>query len=152
MLRQAGVALVSVLLVVAIGTVLAVSMIQEQYASIQISRGYLSRTQANQYALGGEELARQILYADFEKENAFLGTSIPGPPAWDLKAFFTSCAKMDREQTSLFSKLLGGGQRKPAPPPPTTRARVATTTRGAGRTRAATSSSLWPSRSSGAMR
>ena len=69
MLRQAGVALVSVLLVVAIATVLAVSMIQEQYASIQISRGYLSRTQANQYALGGEELARQMLYADFEKGN-----------------------------------------------------------------------------------
>ena len=67
---QAGVALVSVLLIVAIATVMAVTMIQEQHASVQITRGYLSRTQSNQYALGGEELARQILYEDFE-----LGTS-----------------------------------------------------------------------------
>ena len=63
--RQAGVALVSVLLIVAITTVMTVTMIQEQHASIQITRGYLTRTQSSQYALGGEELARQILYEDF---------------------------------------------------------------------------------------
>lgn len=66
MARQAGVALVSVLLVVAIATVLAVSMIQEQQASISVTRGFLGRGQAAQYALGGEELARQILHEDFE--------------------------------------------------------------------------------------
>ena len=70
MKAQTGVALVSVLLIVAISTVMAVAMIQEQQASIQITRGYLSRTQSFQYALGGEELARQILYEDFA-----LGTS-----------------------------------------------------------------------------
>lgn len=69
MKQQMGVALVSVLLVVAIGTVMAVTMIQEQQASIQATRGFLSRTQANQYALGGEELARQILFEDFTQEN-----------------------------------------------------------------------------------
>ena len=69
MRSQAGVALVSVLLIVAMATVMAVSMIQEQHASIQITRGYLSRSQAGQYALGGEELARQILHEDFALGN-----------------------------------------------------------------------------------
>ena len=62
--KQSGVALVTVLLVVAIATVMAVSMVQEQQSSINITRGFLSRGQAGQYALGGEELARQILHED----------------------------------------------------------------------------------------
>ena len=65
MIRQKGVALVAILLVVAIGTVIAAAMVAEQQASIQATRGFLSRGQALQYALGGEELARQILYEDF---------------------------------------------------------------------------------------
>ena len=68
--KQSGVALVTVLLVVAIATVMAVSMVQEQQGSIHITRGFLSRGQAGQYALGGEELARQILWEDHaEGEN-----------------------------------------------------------------------------------
>ncbi len=62
--RQAGVALVSVLLVVVIATVLATTIVQEQRASIQTTRNFLQRGQAVQYALGGEELARQILQED----------------------------------------------------------------------------------------
>ena len=49
--KQSGVALVTVLLVVAIATVMAVSMVQEQQGSIHITRGFLSRGQAGQYAL-----------------------------------------------------------------------------------------------------
>lgn len=68
--KQSGVALVTVLLVVAIATVMAVAMVQEQQGSIHITRGFLSRGQAGQYALGGEELARQILQEDHaEGEN-----------------------------------------------------------------------------------
>lgn len=63
--QQQGIALISILLVVAIATVLAVSMVREQQASIQVTRGFLGRGQASQYALGGEELARQILFEDF---------------------------------------------------------------------------------------
>ena len=62
---QAGVALVSVLLVVVIATLMAVVMLREQNAAIQVTRSFLHRGQAMQYALGGEELARQILHADF---------------------------------------------------------------------------------------
>ena len=68
--KQSGVALVTVLLVVAIATVMAVAMVQEQQGFIHITRGFLSRGQAGQYALGGEELARQILQEDHsEGEN-----------------------------------------------------------------------------------
>jgi general secretion pathway protein K len=68
--KPSGVALVTVLLVVAIATVMTVSMVQEQQGSIHITRGFLSRGQAGQYALGGEELARQILQEDHaEGEN-----------------------------------------------------------------------------------
>ncbi len=66
--KQKGVALVAILLVVALGTVMAASMVVEQRASIQATRGFLDRGQALQYALGGEELARQILYEDFTED------------------------------------------------------------------------------------
>lgn len=61
---QQGVALVAILVVVAIGSVLAVSMIREQQAAIEATRGFLTRGQAMQYALGGEEIGRQILHQD----------------------------------------------------------------------------------------
>ncbi len=64
---QRGVALVSVLLVVVIATVLTAAMVAEQKASIQQAHSFLERGQAMQYALGGEELARQILWEDSEE-------------------------------------------------------------------------------------
>ncbi len=66
--QQQGVALLTVLLVVAIATVIGVSMASEQNYAIHRARNYLDQAQLNQYVLGGEELARQILYEDFEKQ------------------------------------------------------------------------------------
>lgn len=66
--KQTGIALVAILLIVALGTVMAASMVVEQQASIQATRGFLDRGQALQYALGGEELARQVLYEDFSED------------------------------------------------------------------------------------
>ena len=63
--RQSGIALISILLIVAMATVIAVSMAREQHASVLATRSFLDRGQALQYALGGEELARQILFEDF---------------------------------------------------------------------------------------
>jgi general secretion pathway protein K len=62
--HQSGVALISVLLVVVIATILSVSMIRHQNLTIHSVRNAFDRSQAVQYALGGEELARQILYSD----------------------------------------------------------------------------------------
>jgi general secretion pathway protein K len=66
---EGGVALVAVLLVVAIATVLSVSMITKQNLAAHKTLNHLEQSQAFQYALGGEELARQILHDDFEGEN-----------------------------------------------------------------------------------
>ena len=63
---ESGVALISVLLLVVIVTVLSVSMIQNQNFAIHQIRNSYDFTQTNLYALGGEELARQILWQDFQ--------------------------------------------------------------------------------------
>ena len=62
--RQRGVALVSILLLVAMVSVLAASLLQTQRTAIGSLRGFVERGQAEQYALGGEELARQLLHED----------------------------------------------------------------------------------------
>lgn len=62
-----GVALVSVLLVVAIATALAYGMLDRQGFSIAHSQQTLAGSQARQFALGGEQFARQVLYADWEE-------------------------------------------------------------------------------------
>ena len=62
---QRGVALVSMLLLVALATVLASAIVQEQQLVIRAAGTHLDRGQAKQYALGGEELARQILHKDY---------------------------------------------------------------------------------------
>ena len=68
MRRQAGVALVSVLLIVAVATALAYQMATRHTLNIAQSSQLLNGSQARQYALGGEEFARQILYADWLDE------------------------------------------------------------------------------------
>ena len=66
---QGGVALVSVLLVVAVATALAYAMVDRQGFTIAHSQQTLAGSQARQFALGGEQYARQILYADWEQED-----------------------------------------------------------------------------------
>jgi general secretion pathway protein K len=66
--EQRGVALISILLVVVIATVLGVKMTTEQYFSIMRASNYFDQGKIRQYALGGEELARQLLYKDFTEQ------------------------------------------------------------------------------------
>ncbi|MAI42294.1 MAG: hypothetical protein CMP95_07530 [Gammaproteobacteria bacterium] len=61
---ESGVALISVLLLVVIITVVCVSMIRNQNFAIHQVRNSYGHTQVALYALGGEELARQILWQD----------------------------------------------------------------------------------------
>jgi general secretion pathway protein K len=65
---QQGVALIMVLLVVSVATVLAVAMMSKQNLAIHQTSNMLDQSQAYQYALGGEEIARQILHKDLEDE------------------------------------------------------------------------------------
>ena len=63
-----GVALVSVLLIVAVTTALAYEIANRHAFAVAVSRQVLSASQAREYALGGEQYARQLLYADWEDE------------------------------------------------------------------------------------
>lgn len=66
---QTGVALITVMLVVSLSSVLAVGMVTRQNLAIHQALNAMEQNQAYQYALGGEEIARQILHADFESED-----------------------------------------------------------------------------------
>lgn len=66
--EERGVALISILLVVVIATVLGVKMTTEQYFSITRASNYFAQGKIRQFALGGEELARQMLYKDFTEQ------------------------------------------------------------------------------------
>ena len=63
-----GVALVSVLLVVAVATALAYEMMTRHALDVARSQLLFDASQARQYALGGEEYARQLLHQDWEEE------------------------------------------------------------------------------------
>ncbi len=63
--KDNGVALVAVLLLVVLATILATSTVQEQQLAVRGVSSYMDRNQSEQYAMGGEELARQILYEDY---------------------------------------------------------------------------------------
>ncbi|MCY1222100.1 Type II secretion system (T2SS), protein K [compost metagenome] len=67
MKRQAGVALLTVLLVVAVVTVVCAGLIARTQLSIRSSGNELHSRQAAQYALGGEALAEAILVRDLRQ-------------------------------------------------------------------------------------
>lgn len=67
MKRQRGVALITVLLVVAVVTVLCAGLIARQQLSIRSSANQLHVNQAWHYALGGETLARALLQRDLRE-------------------------------------------------------------------------------------
>ena len=66
MRRQRGVALITVLLVVAIVTVVSAAMVARQQLSIRATSNQLQARQAWHYALGGEALAQAILARDLK--------------------------------------------------------------------------------------
>jgi general secretion pathway protein K len=66
--RQAGVALLTVLLVVAMASILAVSMIKAQQSLLQRSASVFTQDQAYLYTLGAENLARTVLQEDADND------------------------------------------------------------------------------------
>lgn len=66
--RQRGVALITVLLVVAIVTVVSAGMMARQHLAIRGSSNQIQAQQALHYAMGGEALAKSILLRDREAD------------------------------------------------------------------------------------
>ena len=67
--HQRGVALITVLLVVTLAAVITSEVVSRLYFHIQRIDNQQARAQAYQYALGGEELVRQLLYQDLESSD-----------------------------------------------------------------------------------
>lgn len=65
---QQGIAVITVLLALAIAVLVCAEVISRVYASMKRSENYLNTQQAWEYALGGEAVAREMLAADFEKD------------------------------------------------------------------------------------
>ena len=66
--RQRGVALITIMLIVAVATILAVQMASDQNLAVNRASSIFNNAQVREYAYGGEELARQILYENFKKQ------------------------------------------------------------------------------------
>lgn len=66
--RQQGVALLTVLLVVAMATVLAVAMVKAQQGLLMRSGSVFSQDQAYLYTLGAEAMAKSVLQDDKDKD------------------------------------------------------------------------------------
>ncbi|WP_028241690.1 type II secretion system minor pseudopilin GspK [Stutzerimonas azotifigens] len=81
MRRERGVALITVLLVVAIVTVVCAGLIARQQLSIRSTTNQMQARQAWQYALGGEALARAILARDAAQNPATPEPAEEEPPA-----------------------------------------------------------------------
>lgn len=67
--RTSGVALVSVLLVVALASAFASQMISRQALTVAHARQVFDGAQAREYALGAEAYARQLLFEDWTTDN-----------------------------------------------------------------------------------
>ena len=68
--RNHGVALVSVLLIVAVVSALAYHLMTHHALTLAASRQLFEQAQLREYALGGEIFARQMLYEDWEQESS----------------------------------------------------------------------------------
>lgn len=66
--RMRGVALITVLLVVAIATILAVGMLRSQHQALQYSAGLFNQDQAWLYTQGAEDFVRELLHQDFKDD------------------------------------------------------------------------------------
>jgi general secretion pathway protein K len=66
--RCRGVALITVLLVVAIATILAVGMVRSQHMALERAGGLFSQDQAMLYTQGAEDFARELLRQDYDDD------------------------------------------------------------------------------------
>ena len=72
--RQRGVALITVMLVFVIATLLATQMLRTSYMALKRTGNLIDSTQARYYALGAEELGRQLLAEDLKASPGGQGT------------------------------------------------------------------------------
>jgi len=85
--RANGVALISVLLIVALVSALVYRLLSEQSMVVAHTRHVVYGDQALAYALGGEAYARQLLFEDWNREGSRALDSLSEPWAQPLEPF-----------------------------------------------------------------
>ena len=100
-----GLALVSVLLIVAVTTALAYEIANRHAFGIAVSRQLLEGSQARQYALGGELYARQLLYADWENEETRAKDTLLEPGWTEVESFEVDDGSIDVQIVDLTSRF-----------------------------------------------
>jgi len=100
-----GVALVSVLLVVAIVTALAYEIASRHAFGVAASRQTLDGSQARHYAIGGESYARQVLYADWLDEETRIKDTLLEPWAMPDEGFEIDDGKIELRIVDLGALL-----------------------------------------------
>lgn len=107
--RQTGVALISVLLIFALVAIIAGDMLVQRHLDARRSLHHINTAQARQYLLGGEVLARQVLWEDQQRGDAV--DTLSDTWASDLLAFELDEGKvkllvMDRQAKFNINNLL----------------------------------------------
>ena len=72
--RERGVALITVMLVFVLATMIATQMLRSSYMAMRRTGNLVDSTQARYFALGAEELGRQLLLEDMKTARAGQGT------------------------------------------------------------------------------
>ncbi|MEO8443424.1 MAG: type II secretion system minor pseudopilin GspK [Gammaproteobacteria bacterium] len=109
--RQAGIAALTAILVVAIATVLAVNLLWQSSVDLRRTETLLLQDQARQYDLGGEEFAKFGLAQDFRDDGAggsdTLRESWAKPLAFDVEAGKLEGYLQDQQGRFNLNGLIG---------------------------------------------
>jgi len=65
---ESGMALILVLLILTVAMLLVTNMLKDQDLALHMTRSHIELIQAREYALSGEEIARQILFEDWSSD------------------------------------------------------------------------------------
>ena len=103
-IRHSGVALVTVLLIVAVTMAIAFEIANRHAFAVATSRQTLDGSQARQYALGGEQLARQYLHIDWKDEKTRTKDTLG-------EAWATSGEPFEVENGSISVRIVDLGSR-----------------------------------------
>lgn len=115
--KQQGVALITVLLIVAMATVLAVSMVKSQQNLLRRSGSVFSQDQAYLYTLGAESFAKSVLADDKEKDknknspqDSLNETWAKKIPAFPVEGGFVQAQIEDLQGRFNLNNLIKDGQ------------------------------------------
>ncbi|HHB92524.1 MAG TPA: general secretion pathway protein GspK [Thioploca sp.] len=104
--RQHGVALITVMLIVALATIMAVAMMTRQQLDIYRTANLINNDQAYLYALGGESWIKRILLRDGKKVDNLQDTWATAIPALPIPGGYITAQTIDLQGRFNLNNLL----------------------------------------------